>query len=175
MRRWLAGTLATLPAAMSFLTPNVNSFRRLVELTGPPTTVTWGEDNKSAALRTITRDPATARIEHRVPSAGCNVYLAPASALAGAWSGSRTASSRRRSSRGWRGCCRQAVHRGCPIHSSAPRPRWRPTGASPRCSVRTWSTTGSGAGSREWLAFHTGGGDPDQVGEFELRRYFETA
>jgi glutamine synthetase len=32
-------------------------------------------------------------------------------------------------------------------------------------------------GSRdwEWLAFHTGGGDPDQVCEYELRRYFETA
>lgn len=32
-------------------------------------------------------------------------------------------------------------------------------------------------GSRdwEWLAFHTGGGDPDRVCEYELRRYFETA
>ena len=77
------GTPATLPGSMSLLSPNVNSDRRLVELTGPPMTVTWGEDNKSAALRTVTRDPATARIEHRVPSADCNVYLALASALAG--------------------------------------------------------------------------------------------
>ena len=32
-------------------------------------------------------------------------------------------------------------------------------------------------GSREWewIAFHTGGGDPDAVGEYELRRYFEQA
>jgi glutamine synthetase len=37
--------------------------------------------------------------------------------------------------------------------------------------VRYW------LGSREWewIAFHAGGGDPDAVGEFELRRYFEQA
>ena len=53
LRRWVAGILATLPGAMSFLVPNPNSYRRQVELTGPPMTVTWGEDNKSAALRTV--------------------------------------------------------------------------------------------------------------------------
>ena len=37
--------------------------------------------------------------------------------------------------------------------------------------VRYW------LGSRdwEWIAFHTGGGDPDAVGEYELMRYFEQA
>ena len=30
-------------------------------------------------------------------------------------------------------------------------------------------------GSREWewMFFNTGGGDPDKIGEFELKRYFE--
>ena len=176
MRRWLAGMLATLPGSMSLLTPNVNSYRRLVELTGPPMTVTWGEDNKSAALRTVTRDPATARIEHRVPSADCNIYLALASAA------------RRRADRD-RGRARAAARargdgvdaaarrrsRGCRTRSSAPPPPWRPTGGWPRRSGATWSTYWLGSREWEWLAFHTGGGDPDQVSEYELRRYFETA
>ena len=36
-------------------------------------------------------------------------------------------------------------------------------------TVRYW------LGSRdwEWMAFHTGGGDPDHVGDYELARYFE--
>lgn len=175
MRRWLAGTLATLPGAMSFLTPNVNSYRRLVELTGPPTTVTWGEDNKSAALRTITRDPATARIEHRVPSADCNAYLALASALAGGLVG---------------------IEDGLEPPPELEGMAWMlPPGAAPRLPHSLKRAAAALAADRrlaevlgpdvvdywlgsrewEWLAFHTGGGDPDQVGEFELRRYFETA
>jgi glutamine synthetase len=175
MRRWLAGMLATLPASMSFLTPNVNSYRRLVELTGPPTTVTWGEDNKSAALRTITRDPATARIEHRVPSADCNAYLALASALAGGLVG---------------------IEDGLEPPPELEGMAWMlPPDAAPRLpdSLRRAAAALAAdrrladvlgrdvidywLGSREWewLAFHTGGGDPDRVGDFELRRYFETA
>ena len=175
MRRWLAGMLATLPGSMSLLSPNVNSYRRLVELTGPPMTVTWGEDNKSAALRTVTRDPATARIEHRVPSADCNVYLALASALAGGLVG-----------------IEDELEPPPELEGMA----WMlPPGAAPRlpdslkraasalaADRRLAEAIGSDVveywlGSRdwEWLAFHTGGGDPDRVCEYELRRYFETA
>jgi glutamine synthetase len=175
MRRWLAGTLAALPGAMSFLTPNVNCYRRLVELTGPPTTVTWGEDNKSAPLRTVTRDPATARIEHRVPSADCNVYLALASALAGGLIG---------------------IEDGLEPPPELEGMAWMlPPGSVPRLPNSLKRAAAALAADRrlaevlgpdvidywlgsrewEWLAFHTAGGDPDQVGEFELRRYFETA
>jgi glutamine synthetase len=175
MRRWLAGMLATLPASMSFLTPNVNSYRRLVELTGPPMTVTWGEDNKSAALRTVSRDPGTARIEHRVPSADCNIYLALASSLAGgligiedeldpppeleemAWLLPPDALPRLPDSLK-RAAAALAADR-------------RLSEALGRDVIDYW------LGSREWewLAFHTGGGDPDEVSDFELRRYFEQA
>lgn len=175
MRHWLAGLLATLPGAMSFLTPNVNSYRRLVELTGPPLTVTWGEDNKSAALRTVTREPGSARIEHRVPSSDCNIYLALAATLAGGLIGME--------------------------EELAPPPELRemawllPPEAAPRlpdsltraaaalaADQRLARTLGQETidywlGSRrwEWIAFHTLGGDPDAVGEFELNRYFEQA
>jgi glutamine synthetase len=175
MRRWLAGMLATLPGSMSLLTPNVNSYRRLVELTGPPMTATWGEDNKSAALRTVTRDPATARIEHRVPSADCNIYLALASALAGGLIG-----------------IEDELEPPPELEGMA----WMlPPGAAPRLPDSLKRAAGALAADRrlaeaigsdvvdywlgsrdwEWLAFHTGGGDPDRVGEYELRRYFETA
>ena len=175
MRQWLAGLLRTLPAAMSFLTPNVNSYRRLVELTGPPMTVTWAEDNKSAALRTVTRSPASCRIEHRVPSSDCNVYLALAAILAGGLIGMEDRLS--------------------------PPPELRemawllPPGAAPRLPDSLTKAAAALAaderlgerlgrdvidywlGSRrwEWIAFHTKGGDPDAVGEYELSRYFEQA
>lgn len=175
MRRWLAGMLATLPGAMSLLTPNVNSFRRLVELTGPPLTVSWGEDNKSAALRTITRDPATARIEHRVPSCDCNIYLALASALAGGLIG-----------------LEEELEPPPELEEMAwmlpPDAQPRLPNSLPRAAAALAADRRLGEalghdvveywlGSREWewLTFHTGGGDPDQVGEFELRRHFETA
>src|SRR4026207_1199260 len=83
LRRWIAGLLATMPAAMSFFSPTVNSYRRLVEIAGPPTTVTRGPDNKSTALRGIGRGAATTRIEHRVPAMDCNPYLTLAAILAG--------------------------------------------------------------------------------------------
>ena len=83
LRRWVAGLLASAPGAMSLLTPNVNSYRRLIEITGPPTTVSWGEGNKSVAVRTVTGEPGSSRIEHRVPSSDCNIYLALAAILAG--------------------------------------------------------------------------------------------
>lgn len=173
MGRWLAGLLATMPGAMSFFTPNVNSYRRLVELTGPPMTVTWGEDNKSAALRTIARTPESARIEHRVPSSDCNVYLASAAILAGGLIGMED--------------------------DLTPPPEldhmaWLlPSGAAPKlpdsltraaaalaADERLAEALGQDVvdywlGSRrwEWIAFHTKGGDPDAVGDFERSRYFE--
>jgi glutamine synthetase len=175
MRRWLAGVLATLPGAMSFLTPNVNSYRRLVELTGPPMTITWGEDNKSAALRTITREPATARIEHRVPSADCNVYLALASTLAGGLIGveDRLEPPPQLEEMAW-------------LLPPDAQPRLpdslKRAAAALAADERLAETLGRDVidywlGSREWewIAFHTAGGDPDAVGEFELRRYFEQA
>lgn len=175
MRHWLAGMLATLPAAMSFLTPNVNSYRRLVELTGPPTTVTWGEDNKSAALRTITREPATARIEHRVPSGDCNIYLAIASALAGGLIGIEDGLEPPPELEGMAWMLPpDAVPR---LPNSLTR-----AAAALRADERLAAELGRDVidywlGSREWewMHFHTAGGDPDEVGDFELRRYFEQA
>lgn len=83
MRWWVGGLLATMPAAHSFLTPTINSYRRLVEFAAAPVVVSWAEDNKSTALRTISRSPGLARVEHRVGAADLNPYLGLAAILAG--------------------------------------------------------------------------------------------
>lgn len=173
LRHWVAGLLETLPGAMSFLTPNPNSFRRLVEITGPPTTVTWAEDNKSVAVRTATREAHSSRIEHRAPSADCNIYLALAVILAGGIAG---------------------IEEGLEPPPQFEGMAWAlPPGVAPRVpdtlrkamaaladDKRLAGVLGEDVvdywlGSREWewIAFHRGGGDPDAVGEYELRRYFE--
>ena len=80
------GMLATLPECMLLLAPHANSYRRLTPGGHAPTNVTWGLDNRSAAIRVITAGQAT-RVEHRVAGADCNPYLAVAGVLAGALHG----------------------------------------------------------------------------------------
>src|SRR5205085_6588944 len=87
MRHWIGGLVATMPAAVSLLDPTVNSYRRMVGFAAAPTTPTWCEENKSTALRVISRSEKLARIEHRVASADVNVYLALAVILAGGLAG----------------------------------------------------------------------------------------
>ncbi len=87
LMNWVGGILATMPAATSFMCPTINSYRRMQEFAAPPVTATWGEENRSAALRLFTRTPAAARIEHRLPASDANPYLALAVILAGGMSG----------------------------------------------------------------------------------------
>ena len=82
----VGGMLATLPDAMLLLAPHANSYRRLSPGGHAPTNVTWGIDNRSAAIRVIEAGQAT-RVEHRVAGADCNPYLAVAGILAGAMHG----------------------------------------------------------------------------------------
>jgi glutamine synthetase len=173
MRRWIAGLLATMPGAMSFFSPNPNSYRRLVEIAGPPTTVTWGNANKSTALRIVSHDAATTRIEHRVPAMDCNPYLALAAILAGGRIGmeSELEPPEPFADMAW----------GLP-EDAAPRLPASITAAADALAADERLRALLGAegvdywlGSRrwEWLAFHRNGGDPDAVSDFELRRYFE--
>jgi glutamine synthetase len=72
IRHWVGGCLSTVNGATSIYTPTINSFRRQVDFAAVPTTPTWGEDNKGAAFRTITRSGSLARVEHRCASADAN-------------------------------------------------------------------------------------------------------
>ncbi len=83
MRSYAAGVLATLPELMLLYAPNVNSYKRFVAGSWAPTNVTWGFDNRTAALRFITGSAAACRVENRVPGSDVNAYLGFAASLAG--------------------------------------------------------------------------------------------
>ncbi len=83
VRSYLAGVLATLPEFMLMYAPNVNSYKRFVAGSWAPTNVTWGFENRTAAVRVIAGSPGACRIENRVPGADVNAYLGFAASLAG--------------------------------------------------------------------------------------------
>jgi glutamine synthetase len=78
----VGGMMGTMADAMLLLAPHANSYRRLCPGTHAPTNITWGLDNRTAAIRVITAG-ANTRVEHRVAGADCNPYLALAGILAG--------------------------------------------------------------------------------------------
>jgi glutamine synthetase len=82
-RHYLAGQLATLTDFGVLFNPTVNAFRRLQPGTWTPATVSWGVDNRTAAIRAITGLAKGVRLEHRRPGADVNPYLAIAAMLAG--------------------------------------------------------------------------------------------
>jgi glutamine synthetase len=169
------GLLATLPGATSFSMPLPTSFRRLAELEGPPTSVTWGVDNKSCAVRVVQGTPKSSRIEYRVPGGDSNPYLVLAAILAG----------------GIWGLDQRVAPGGAPIHGLA----WmRPPGTLPMLPTSIDAAADALAadpvlramlgdelidywiGTRrwEWLAFHESGAALDaEVSAWELARYFE--
>lgn len=87
MRHAVGGLLATMAGATSIVFPQITSYRRLVDLTGPPTTVSWGVNNKTAAVRAVCGHPKYSRLEYRLPGADVNPYLAIAGVLAGVLAG----------------------------------------------------------------------------------------
>jgi glutamine synthetase len=83
MLHFLGGVMETLEASTSFALPTVTSYRRLKELEGPPTTLTWGIANKSCAVRAVVGGPSETRLEYRLPASDSNTYLTLAAFLAG--------------------------------------------------------------------------------------------
>ena len=80
----IGGLLATMPAAMSFWAPNINSYRRFLGGTScAPVSLTWGDENRTVAFRIPLAKNGAWRVENRVPGADANPYLAMAVSLAG--------------------------------------------------------------------------------------------
>jgi len=82
MKHYLAGQLYCLPHLLPMYAPTINSYKRLVEGAWAPTTVTWGFDNRTAALRVLHPSEKYTRLETRIPGSDSNPYLAMAAALA---------------------------------------------------------------------------------------------
>jgi len=71
----IAGLLEFLPASMPILCPNVNSYRRFQPQFYVATSLNWGFNNRTVALRLPSGSKAATRIEHRVAGADANPYL----------------------------------------------------------------------------------------------------
>ncbi len=77
----IAGLQTYLPAAMPFLAPYVNSYRRLSRFSMAPINLEWGYDNRTCGLRVPQSDAAARRVENRLPGVDVNPYLAFAASL----------------------------------------------------------------------------------------------
>ncbi|WP_149276988.1 glutamine synthetase family protein [Pareuzebyella sediminis] len=82
MQSYTAGQLHCLPEILPMFAPTINSYKRLVEGAWAPTTLTWGHDNRTCALRVLSASEKSTRIEHRVVGSDVNPYLAMAACLA---------------------------------------------------------------------------------------------
>jgi glutamine synthetase len=82
-RHFLSGVLGRLPDTHLVFRPTINSYRRFDRQTWSPEDVSWGYENRMAAVRVITTPNAdAARLEHRVAGADINPYLTIAAILA---------------------------------------------------------------------------------------------
>ena len=170
---WLGGVMTTLPAQVSLMCPTVNSYRRPVDFNVTPISNTWDEDNRTSALRLVSRSPESTRFECRVGAADMNPYLALAGLIAGGLAG-----------------LRHQLTAPAPYRNA----NWSPTEEVPTLPnslssanqalladeylvetlgsefIRYWSKTREW----EWEKFHEAGNDPDskEVTNWELNRYF---
>lgn len=80
----VAGLLETMQENTLTFAPHENSYRRLMPGAHAPTSVGWGYENRTAAIRIPGGSHKARRIEHRVAGADANPYLVMASILGGA-------------------------------------------------------------------------------------------
>lgn len=83
----VAGVLDTMVESALIFAPHYNSYRRLRPNTHAPTSVCWGYENRTAAVRIPGGSPAARRFEHRVAGADANPYLVMAIILGAALTG----------------------------------------------------------------------------------------
>ena len=84
----IAGLLKNAPDFLSFYAPHSNSYRRLVHNADhAPTTLSWGNENRTALVRLPEASNKATRLEFRLPSADSNPYLVFASILASVLNG----------------------------------------------------------------------------------------
>jgi glutamine synthetase len=177
MQHWIGGLMRSSAALTSFACPTINSYRRMVGFAAAPTVASWGEDNKSAAIRVLSIAPKAARIEYRVAGGDANPYLVLASVLAAGLAGLDAATEPPPpiAVSGW-GLPKQGwPHLPDSITRAADALEADPALAAVigEPFTRFWLNTRRW----EWLMFHTTGGDPmaTKVTPWELDRYFELA
>lgn len=83
----VGGLLKAMPESALLFAPHGNSYRRLAPGSLAPTAVSWGYENRTAAVRIPGGPAQSRRIEHRVAGADANPYLVIAGILGAALMG----------------------------------------------------------------------------------------
>lgn len=78
---WLAGQIACFKELAVFLAPTINSYKRFAAGSWAPTTLAWGNDNRTCGFRVVGHGSAR-RAETRIPGGDANPYLAFAAVIA---------------------------------------------------------------------------------------------
>ncbi len=78
---FLAGWIACARELAVFLAPNVNSYKRYAAGSWAPTTLAWGNDNRTCGFRVVGHGRSR-RVETRIPGGDVNPYLALAALVA---------------------------------------------------------------------------------------------
>ena len=87
LRSAVGGVMAALAESTLIFAPHYNSYRRLRPNSHAPTAMTWGYENRTAAVRIPGGSPKARRIEHRVAGADANPYLVLTAVLGAALHG----------------------------------------------------------------------------------------
>jgi glutamine synthetase len=80
-RAFIAGQLAHMRELSLLFAPNINSYKRFAPGSFAPTSIEWGRDNRTCALRLVGRG-SSLRLENRIPGGDVNPYLAVAGMVA---------------------------------------------------------------------------------------------
>ena len=79
--QWLAGQIGCAKELAVFFAPTVNSYKRYAAGSWAPTTLAWGNDNRTCGFRVVGHGKAR-RVETRIPGGDVNPYLAFAALIA---------------------------------------------------------------------------------------------
>lgn len=75
LKHAIAGCLSAMHDSTLIFTPYANSYARFAPEAHAPTSICWGYENRTAALRIPGGAPAARRVEHRVAGGDINPYL----------------------------------------------------------------------------------------------------
>jgi glutamine synthetase len=90
---YLAGLLEAMPEMTVLGSPTSRAYLRRDDHSFCPTSVCWGGDNRTVALRVITESEAVSRIEQRDAASDANPYLPLAAQIVAGLSGLRRSAS----------------------------------------------------------------------------------
>jgi glutamine synthetase len=79
--QWLAGQIGCAKELAVFFAPTLNSYKRYAAGSWAPTTLAWGNDNRTCGFRVVGHGRAR-RVETRIPGGDVNPYLAFAALIA---------------------------------------------------------------------------------------------